>query len=85
MHFFVCFHGILNGTGINMLGDVLKEKPSLELLVGQELFPVPQSLSTFPSFNSGVFVARRFLKQYSLKDHNSKIVMCLCVSLTCSV
>jgi len=67
-----------------MLVGLLKEKPSLELLVGQELFPVPQLPSTFPSFNSGVFVARRFLKEYFLKDHNSKIVMCLCVSLTCS-
>lgn len=51
--------------GMNMLGGVLKEKPSLELPVGQELFPVPQLLpSMLPSFNSGVFLARRFLKQY---------------------
>lgn len=64
----------------NMVGGVLKEKPSLELLVGQELFPVPQPPSVFPSFNSVFFVARRFLKQYFLKDHNSNIVMHLFVS-----
>lgn len=61
MHSFVCFHGILNGEGINRLGDVLKEKASLELLVGQELFSVPQPPC---SLNSGGFVARRFFKQY---------------------
>lgn len=40
---------------------MLKEKPSLELLVRQELFPVPQP----PCFlNSGDFVARQFFKQF---------------------
>lgn len=59
LHYFDCFHGILNGAGIKRLGEVLKEKPSLELLVGQELFPVPQA----PCFlNSGDFVARQFFK-----------------------
>lgn len=72
MHYFVCFHGILNGAGINRLGDVLEEKPSLGLLVGQELFPVPQPPC---SLNSGVFVARRFFKLYFLRYYNSKIVM----------
>lgn len=74
MHYFVCFHGILSGVGINRLGEVLKEKPSLELLVGQELFPVPQP----PCFlNSGGFVVGKFFKQFFERYFNSKTVTCL--------
>lgn len=64
MHYFVCFHGILNCAGIMRPGEVLKGKPSLELLVGQELFPVPQP-SCF--LNSGGFVARKLFKQFFFK------------------
>lgn len=61
MHYFVCFYGILNGVGIKRLGEVLKGKPSLELLVGQELSPVPQP----PCFlNLGGFVVRKLFKQF---------------------
>lgn len=51
----------------NMVGGVLKEKPSLELLVGQELFPVPQPPSVLPSFNSGFFCGKKVFKTMFFK------------------